>query len=66
MLEFNPYMRSSAREILDHPYFDDIRQTDLETFKLKTIPLIEQPDINLEHLDSMQRPRLKLILLKTV
>lgn len=25
MLEFNPYLRKSAAELMDHPYFDDIR-----------------------------------------
>jgi len=30
MLEFNPYFRSSARELLKHPVFDDIRIFDNE------------------------------------
>lgn len=31
MLEFNPYFRFSADECLAHPYFDDVRNKDLET-----------------------------------
>ena len=66
MLEFNPYMRCCAREIIDHPYFIDVKTKEPETFKLKSVPLLEQPDVNLEHLDSMQRPGLKGILFNTV
>ena len=30
LLEFNPYFRSSAKQILSNPFFDDIRKSSLE------------------------------------
>ena len=30
MLEFNPYLRKSAEELIKLPYFDDIRDSDKE------------------------------------
>ena len=30
MLEFNPYLRSSTRELIKDPYFDDIRIPQME------------------------------------
>lgn len=32
MLQFNPYFRPSAKELLKHSYFDDIRSAEFEKY----------------------------------
>ena len=46
MLEFNPYFRYNLQECLEHPYFNDVRQSDKETVADKEIRL-EIQDLNL-------------------
>ena len=33
MLTFNPYLRPSAKELLQNPYFDEVREKSLEDHK---------------------------------
>ena len=33
MLQFNPYFRPSAKELLQHSYFDDIRTPQFEQYQ---------------------------------
>ena len=37
MLQFNPYFRPSAKELVNHPYFDDIRQPEIKEYVPKKI-----------------------------
>ena len=47
MLEFNPYFRYSAEECLNHPYFEDIRNKELEV-DWDVQPIID-PEARLTH-----------------
>lgn len=37
MLEFNPYFRPSAKELLNHPYFDSLLQSEFESYHPKKV-----------------------------
>lgn len=53
MLDFNPYFRPSAKELIDHPYFDEVRCPDYEAHKPKRIQLDFDKDkhYDLENID---------------
>lgn len=46
MLEFNPYLRKTASELLAHPYFDDIRQPETEGPAMHKVILEVDSDAN--------------------
>lgn len=49
MLNFNPYFRPSAKELLDHPFFDEVRCPDYEAHTPKRIQLEFDKDKHFDH-----------------
>lgn len=48
MLEFNPYLRPSARELLEHKYFDPIRVSTNESSAKEKLCLEIDSDVNFD------------------
>ena len=46
MLQFNPYFRPSAKELLKHPFFDSVRDSNMEKVKPSRIVLLCDKDEN--------------------